>query len=468
MARQVIILHGWSDSSKSFKALAKFLDEHGFTPHAVHLGDYISMDDEVRVEDVSRRMRDVIRQRQDEGTIDASFDMIVHSTGGLVARQWIADLAGLGLPCPLKRLVMLAPANFGSALAVKGKSLLGRILKGGGNWFQTGKAMLDALELASPYQWKLASQDLFVPAGKSDAPSPYGDEGVWPFVVVGSHPYSDLLRKIVNENGSDGTVRVCAANLNARGMTIDFSSDPENPEVTPWTLRNPELRMPLAVLLDRDHGSITRPDTKGVNAGDPNLLGELILQALRCGDLNEYSAIGQQWDAITEGTGRLAGDKNSNKDSRAFYHQYFQVVVRAVDDQGNDIEDFFLEFGGADKNDRLTGIFHTEVLEKVSPNQTNPALRCLYVDRNDLFELYYDQIKDPTNKVLTLTVSAAPPGPNVAYLNQGQGRIKVHSEHVDVRDNLGELRMRRNTTHFLKLVIPRTPKDDVFKLRVAP
>ena len=45
---------------------------------------------------------------------------------------------------------LVAPANLGSPLAAKGKSLVGRIAKGCNNWFETGSEMLNALELASP------------------------------------------------------------------------------------------------------------------------------------------------------------------------------------------------------------------------------------------------------------------------------------------------------------------------------
>ena len=85
------------------------------------------------------------------------FDMIVHSTGGLVAREWItANYQGNISDCPLRRLIMLAPANYGAKLASMGQSFIGRIVKGWKNWFHTGKEMLASLELASPYQWQLS------------------------------------------------------------------------------------------------------------------------------------------------------------------------------------------------------------------------------------------------------------------------------------------------------------------------
>src|SRR6185295_18952409 len=151
-------------------------------------------------------------------------DMIVHSTGGLVARQWLSVYYPSGRNCPVRRMIMLAPANFGSKLAAVGQSMLGRVVKGWNNWFHTGKQMLRSLELASPYQWNLVQRDLLSPIEAEATVSPYGDSKVWPFVIVGTHPYASKLRAILNESGADGTVRASAANLNVRGTTIDFAA----------------------------------------------------------------------------------------------------------------------------------------------------------------------------------------------------------------------------------------------------
>ncbi|MBP0652328.1 hypothetical protein J8J40_35235, partial [Mycobacterium tuberculosis] len=67
-----------------------------------------------------------------------------------------------------------------------------------------------------------------------------------PFVIVGTRGYQQSLRRIVNEDGADGTVRCAAANMNAVGMTIDFSRDPANPDVTPWHVRA-AVALPFAI-----------------------------------------------------------------------------------------------------------------------------------------------------------------------------------------------------------------------------
>ena len=70
---------------------------------------------------------------------------------------------------------------------------------------------------------------------------------------------------------------------------------------------------------------------------------------------------------------------------------------KLVDDHGNDVADYLIEFsdgsGGEDR--RAAEFFHTEVLESVRLNSENPAYRCFFVDRTDLRTRYYPMIVIP-------------------------------------------------------------------------
>jgi len=480
--RQVLIIHGWSDTSKSFKRLTGFLQDNGYKAVTLWLGDYISLDDDVRIEDVGKRLEEVIREKLASGELVAPFDIIVHSTGGLVAREWVSAYYADDIrQCPAKRLIMLAPANFGSRLASMGKSMLGRVLKGWNNWFHTGTGMLNALELASPYQWSLAERDLFVPEGKGSAPAIYGGDGIFAFVITGTHPYTSKLREIVNEDGSDGTVRAAATNLNVQGAVVDFSVNEQTPLVTPRKLRH-KTEIPLAILPDRTHASIISPLKNDVKSKPyySKRLGELVLEALACDNANTYQAMAEQWRGLSEETAELRIDEaprnaGFGKGTKAeYFHQYMQVNVRVVDDHGADVADYFLEFSGPEeeRGDRSSVYFHQEVLEHVHENKTNGSYRCLYVDRTDLFENYYDKIAGNVARVLNMSISANPPGKNVSYFSNykvgASGIVPLHFEQVKKTGSARQLRwLKRNSTHFVKIIIPRTPKEQVFRMKKA-
>ncbi|MDP2133570.1 MAG: hypothetical protein Q8J99_08180 [Sulfuritalea sp.] len=475
MARQVLIVHGWSDTSDSFLPLARFLAGHGFEAKTLWLGDYISMEDDIRVQDVAIRMAEVIDQRIAAGELDSSFDVIVHSTGGLVVRAWMttrykSDIAR----CPMQRLLMLAPANYGSKLAAIGKSMLGRLVKGFRHGFHTGTSMLNDLELASPFQWELAQRDVLVAPG-GDTGRYYGDGAVLPFVIVGTRGYTGMLRQIANENGSDGTVRVCAANLNARGVTIDFrESDPER-MMQVWPSRL-EHDIPLAVLPTRTHGSIVDPERVDPDNQDDMVetdaerqtLGALILEALGCKDYAGYRAIQQRWDELTEATAQRRFDQGDNPHAEA-YHQYLQLNAYVVDDHGKPVPDYFLEFfsNPARGDDQSNVYLHSNVLEDVKKNSQSEALRNLYFDRTDLVDGYYTRFSKADKPVLYMSIDATAPGANVHYFDpadpRAAGMVPIHLEGDRTRRWL-----RRNTTHFVQIVLPRRPAADVFRLTRFP
>ena len=479
MSGQVAILHGWSDTSKSFLPMRQYLIANGYSPVDIQLADYISLDDDVRIEDVAKRMQVVVSAKIESGELIPPFDLIVHSTGGLVAREWIVTNFPDGMRCPVKRLIMLAPANFGSKLASMGQSMLGRVLKGWNNWFQTGEEMLLALELGSPYLWKLAQRDLIARPGE-DPIGPYGPGKVWPFVIVGSRSYSDGLKQIVGEHGSDGTVRACAANMNTVGLTIDFTAQDGSVSVSSWGDRSGGTKFPIAILPDRDHGSITRPDLTGSSAPDqPDQLSKAILRALKCETENDYQAIAAEWQTVSDGTAALGDDKASldrqfgpnNSLSVEQFHRHMQLNVYVRDDYGNAIDDYFLEFYDPDKSGTADSVaFHGEVLEDVHKFGKAEAFRCLYVDHAELSLSYYTDGKGGVRN-LAVSISAAPPGKNVKYFDSlkdgAKGEVLVHSDDPEVKQSL-TARLFRNTTHLIEVVVPRRPIDKVFRLSRVP
>ena len=231
----VVFVHGWSVKNTStygglparLRAEANGLGLDIKVRH-LYLGRYISFHDEVQLEDVSRAFRTAVREELapilgDDGR----FACITHSTGGPVVRDWWQRyfVDGSDGRCPMSHLVMLAPANFGSALAQLGKSRIGR-LKAWMGGVEPGQGILDWLELGSDEGHSLNSSWIATHDRRIAA------DGVFPFVLTGQtidRAFYDHLNSYTGEPGSDGVVRVSAANLNARHVLLSQS----RPETVP-------------------------------------------------------------------------------------------------------------------------------------------------------------------------------------------------------------------------------------------
>lgn len=385
----IVILHGWSDESKSFHRLAAALPTLGIpgpvTP--IWLGDYVSMDDDVGFDDLADAMQ---RAWKAAGLplSPRSADLIVHSTGGLVARHWMTRHYQPGSN-PIRRLLMLAPANFGSHLAHKGTSFLGRVVKGyrSDRLFHTGARILQGLELASGFTSELADRDRFA-ANQCW----YGPGGVLATVLVGTAGYGGISAA-ANAHGSDGTVPVSAANLNPVRLDFDFASDPSQPTLT---ARRCEGQTAFCRVPDDNHSTLAYKD----RGPKQPLVPELIRRSLavddasfdaHCANLAEYNASFRRAEA-----GRT-------------YTQGFQnTVVQVVDDQGKRVPDYFIEAfakqAAANREDaRLTGLIQSEAIDHVHTNRVDPSSRSLMFNVDRLHELLLE-----SRRALNVAITASP------------------------------------------------------------
>jgi alpha-beta hydrolase superfamily lysophospholipase len=115
MRAPVVILHGYSDNSSSFEPLARFLKDKGFVVVPIFLGNYITLEDTITVPDLTKAFEAALHQESLPVDEPGGIDLVVHSTGSLVAREWMTRFyLEAGRPCPVRRYLMLAPANFGS------------------------------------------------------------------------------------------------------------------------------------------------------------------------------------------------------------------------------------------------------------------------------------------------------------------------------------------------------------------
>lgn len=204
---QLIFVHGWSVTNTDTygdlpRALSNAASGVGLNLDIRHiyLGRYISFNDKVTMDDIARAMDRALRDLPgNSNTHIAPFSCITHSTGGPVVRSWVDRFYGTRKldTLPLNHLVMMAPANHGSALAVLGKARVGRI-KAWFNGIEPGQRVLNWLSLGSAGQWKLNHTWLNYDMG---------DTSFYPFVLTGQgidHKFFDFINSYLVEKGSDG------------------------------------------------------------------------------------------------------------------------------------------------------------------------------------------------------------------------------------------------------------------------
>jgi hypothetical protein len=125
----LVFVHGWSvTNTDTYGGLPAALVKNAPPELAlqithVFLGKYVSFADEVKVDDLARGMQHALSEEVlPRLAKEERFECITHSTGGPVVRKWVDLFYRDKLDkCPLNHLVMLSPANHGSALAQLGK-----------------------------------------------------------------------------------------------------------------------------------------------------------------------------------------------------------------------------------------------------------------------------------------------------------------------------------------------------------
>lgn len=434
--RPLLILHGWSGKSSHMRPLSNLLKESGYNVVDIWLADYLSMNDEITIQDLGQAMGKALEKNKIP-VEPKSFDVIVHSTGGLVIRQYLVHyFFGRPQDCPIKNLLMLAPANFGSPLAHLGKSMVGR-LRLGWNWdhfMQTGTRVLDALELASPISWQLAEQDLFNPNNRI-----FISKNLFTTILVGTDSYEGLGAAI-HENGSDGTVRASTANLNASYLKLVFDVN----EKTPQVKEQERCYEPIAfgVLYKKNHGTIIRPNDK-----DDELLG-LIMKSL---DIETGDGYQQHIEDLRKVTDETYEKGMVDKDNEVKYHQYQNLTVRVHDQFGEKIDDYYLEFfQEEDLKNKVIVKIQTEILEKVKVFSKDASYRSLFFDITDLKKYILDQ-----NKEVDMSLCAAALSKNISYYDP--------KEYVTVASKDSQTLLRPNTTLFLDIELPRLQDSKVFQ-----
>jgi pimeloyl-ACP methyl ester carboxylesterase len=355
----IVLIHGYSDDGSVFKTWQRILLQRGYDVALVHACTYRSLTNEVTIKDIAEGFDRALRIQAGLSD-DEPFDVIVHSTGMLVIRAWLT--AYNGRRERLKHLIGLAPATFGSPLAHKGRSWLGALFKGnrhlGPDFLEAGDRILDGLELASRFTWDLAHLDLL---GDETF---YGPTRRTPYVFIfcGNESYGGL-RQLVDEPGSDGTVRWAGCPLNTRKIILDLTHDParEGSEkrisVADW--KNTDI--PLIPVDGKNHGTILS------DPGDD--LAALVDSALQVSSAPAFT----KW--IEDAT-------KQTRRTRENIDEWQQFVVRAVDERGDPVPDYNIQLFRRGSGAADSGIHEFDV--DVHTYRGDPSLRCFHVRLADL------------------------------------------------------------------------------------
>jgi len=454
MSDVTILLHGWSDSSESFRDMKAFLVRNGIAPvESVLYADYESREDAITFGDIVDGLNDRMIA---EGIIDASgrklqdADVIVHSTGGLVIRHWIwryylRDGDRID-ECPIRRVVMLAPANFGSPLAHRGKSFLGSLVKGRRgirDFFEVGRQILTGLELGSPYQWWLSENDL-----------------------LGSESHF-----VVSRDGTDGTVVISGTPLDS----VKFVLDPFVPREVGqarrpyrWLETENQTRAAFGILPGLDHGSIV--DAFGQEDADESPLCDYVLRALRIESPGDFESLRRELADVTRETFAPSSGRKA----------YQQFLVRAVDDQDEPVDDFTLEFSvrkesKRDESGRMRRVATSRAEEELSEGATrliagefhrhslDPSYRRFLVDLaavTDFLEDARERLRG--EPVLSLTAHVPPVDRGIRYDTERLRSVALYPADASQAGGNGvPTFFHPNTTTLLEIRIDRV-NDYVF------
>lgn len=449
---RIVFVHGWSVSNtNTYGGLPEALAKHAPASLAVevqhlYLAKYVSFADEVSVEDIARGMQHAIEAEvRPKLAAGERFACITHSTGGPVVRKWI-DLVYRGTlsTCPMGHLVMLAPANHGSALAQLGKGRLSRMKSLIADGVEPGTGVLDWLELGSSQSWDLNAEWLGYDCVTS---------GLFPFVLTGQsidRSLYDNLNSYTDEAGSDGVVRAAAANLNYGKIRMVQREDQ-------LVLDDEHVSLPTAfgVLPGLAHSGEKIGIMRSVKPTGPRTHPTLkwTLKCLGVDSADSYAAVSAELATLTAETQEKERVEEVTRGflfTRTFYtDRYSMLVLRLRDDRGNTLKDYDLLFtAGAkyDPNHLPAGFFVDR-----QRNSITPGTLTYYVNHDKLVP---SDPKDPMKGKFGLKVVARP--------SEGFAYYTV----AEYRGTFEELSgyLKPNQTLMIDIVLERHVTEGVFRL----
>ncbi len=447
---QLIMVHGWSVTHtntygklpQSIALLAQKSNLKIDINH-IHLGKYISFNDQVTMDDVASALNHALHELSGNTKKIAPFSCITHSTGGPVVRYWLDKYYSRKNAAnnPLKHLMMLAPANQGSALAALGKKQVSRIK----SWFtgvEPGLKILDWLCLGSDGQNQLNQNSLN---------HSYLDQGCYPFVFTGQGidtKLYDFINNYLVEDGSDGVIRIASANMNYRSIRLVQSQNKTPGKFSKTFLLESKTKkliykpakVALAVFSNLSHSG----KKMGIMASRQKYshhqkLAQKIINCLKVNNETSYEKSYQQLEQFTNEQQRLTPVGKKNPINR-FCMMVFNIHDQNGDNLDEDDFDILLTAGSNYSANELPSGFFKD-------RQLNPHTNHL------VFYLNYDRMLQIKEQLLGIRVIARPTS----------GFCYFHP--VEFRDTTIKVEqiLAANTTTYIDIELKREVDKNVFR-----
>ena len=457
----LVFVHGWSVTNTStYGRLPARLQQAAADaglPLAladIWLSEYVSFDDEVTVPDLVRAFDNALR---DLHLLDASFACITHSTGGPIVREWLRaqrEKPTTHSTIQLSHLIMLAPANFGSALAQLGKSTLVRLK----SWFagvDPGQRILDWLELGSA-----GSLSLNLDFIHGDDPA---TRTQFLFVLTGDRPDRSLydhLNSYTGEDGSDGVVRIAAANLNARHAVLSPQTSSADGIDTLALNLSLGPRCAFKIIPDAAHAGADH----GIMASAETVTVQTVLSCLQVRSFVEYGELCTTFEK-----------ENANRDAnkvelepagpfapRVHIHDPRSLlIVRLADEAGEPLTDAGLLLTGGET--ASVDLMPEGFMLDRQANSKQRTTISLFLDHSLLAG--DDRVADPRNSRKTLRAAVASHRPYGAIVHPADLSGLVHHALATsaIADDLFNILGPHQTT-VLDVVLPRKVHQGIFRL----
>ncbi|WP_374603853.1 esterase/lipase family protein [Arenimonas sp.] len=486
MARPLLVfVHGWSVTSTAtygelparLKREASRRGGPGLDVAHVYLGQYVSFRDEVRLGDIARAFEHAIRGVLAGAGRDRRFACITHSTGGPVLREWLDQFyvkSGRLADCPLSHLVMLAPANFGSALAQLGKGRLAGI-RAWFNGIEPGQGVLDWLELASPESLALNLRWIH------DYPKlnlQRGPRPVFPFVLSGDaidRKLYDHVNAYTGETGGDGVVRLAAANLNARHVVLEqplplpgeaLPSARKRLRTLALTADRRSAPLPFRILPGLSHSGTDMGIMASVRDDHrPHPTVDAVLRCLAVADEAGYRDLGAAFAEENrlhqQPDRRLEIEKIPVLPDRRYIHDpHAMVIFRLMDDSGVRLGDMdlLLTAGPAASPNQLPEGFLTDR----QANRRMPGHLAFFLNHAALAGS--PPVTDGRGRVVLPARLPRPPYGLRLEPRRGEKLVEHWAAETDAgREGLLDL-VEPNQTTIIDIVVRRVVREGVFRL----